>query len=75
MKGDRSMALLLKKKEHEPIRKVSVKSACSCSCYITCSCECGSTSTTANLHGQLDAHDCASEYYKKYDRNFSSTPV
>jgi hypothetical protein len=69
------MALLLKKKGHEPIRKVSVKSVCSCSCYITCSCECGSTSTAVTLHGQLDAHDCASEYYKKFDRNLSSTSV
>ncbi len=58
------MAILMKKKEREAVKKVSVKSACSC--YVTCSCGCEDPAAKTSLSGRVDAYDCASEYYKKF---------
>ena len=61
------MAVIMKKKLTETIRKVNVKLACSCpsSSYV-CDCGCTGNAVKTMTYTAPEAEKCAESYYYKY---------
>lgn len=61
------MAVILKKKRSDTIRKVNVKSACVCSSSLyACDCTCYSFAPRANASEIPEADVCANLYWRNY---------